>query len=185
MLKNIIGIVGTRLSGKDTVANAIQNIFPDFHKINIANKIKENYANLLNINPDILFKQGIEKEEHRMGLITLGLLRREENPDYWVEQVNNIAVQLNYTNIVIPDIRYENEYNYFCSVAQEVYLIEVNVEDYIKRQRGWKENFAADNTKSEIEFKKLKKFIDFKINNNTTKKHILYQLALFTKIFEL
>lgn len=179
---NIIGVIGKRLSGKDTCANYLVKTLPNFYKTPIANEIKYEYADLLNIDKNILFKQGPKKEEHRIGLITLGLVRRKDNPTYWCERVYNIyGKEKNIKNIIIPDIRYENEYFYFSNISKRLIIIEIIASKKIRKFRGYKPS-ETDKTASEKEYKKLIDYASLIIDNDGSLEN-LYKKLNDIKIF--
>ena len=175
-IKTVIGVCGGRLTGKDTVASFLQDCFlGDIWICSLADPIKEQYAKMMNINKDILYSQGKEKELHRMGLITLGAVRRLDDIDWWCKALHEMHEE---ENLIIPDIRYKNELEYYKKHSDKFILIEVKANTTSLLSRGWKESIA-DNTPSEQEHKKFIKDADYIIDNNGTQKELKIEIEKF------
>ena len=150
-----IGICGSRLSGKDFTANLIQQ-YIDIPKASLADPIKEQYAELMDISIEELYEQGPKKELHRVGLITLGAARRQQHVDWWCESLHK---KMQNKIVIIPDIRFTNEVKYFDDNSTTFLLFEVSASEKALRSRGWKKSFA-DTTTTETERLKFKDRID-------------------------
>ena len=165
----VIGLCGGRLSGKDTVAEFIQEIYHDDVWIcSLADPIKEQYARIMNLDKSILYKQGKTKEQHRIGLITLGAVRRSDNINWWCEALHGTHEN---ENVIIPDIRYANELDYYKKHSNLFILIEVSSLPEVLVSRGWKSSIA-DETTSESEHLGFVKQANYLIKNNGTKENL-------------
>lgn len=151
-----IGLCGGRLSGKDFTANLIQE-YVDIPKKSLADPIKEQYASLMDISIEELYEQGASKELHRVGLITLGAARREQHIDWWCEHLHQ---QMQSKVVIIPDIRFKNEVEYFDKNSSKFLLFEISASEDALRSRGWEKTFA-DTTTTETERLKFKNRIDY------------------------
>jgi len=180
LLNVVIGISGSRLSGKDTAALILQDLC-GAKVTSLADPIKIQYADLMGISLDTLYTQGIEKEKHRMGLITLGAVRRSDNEDWWCEELHKTHQNL---SLVIPDIRFRNEVDYFTKNSKLFVLLEINSSYSTKVRRGWIPS-VADATTSETERQSFASSINFSIDNDETLellqekiRNVLYSLDL-------
>ena len=165
-LKTTIGICGPRLSGKDTVADIIF-IQTSINKLSLADPIKEQYSDIMNIKKDTLYLQGSEKEKHRIGLITLGAIRRFDELDWWCSALHKLALTRDQKEVVIPDIRFENEVQYFKDNSTNFILIEVTADKASLISRGWRPNFA-DSTTTETERCKFIDKVNYFVDNSST-----------------
>ena len=92
-----IGICGPMCSGKTTIANYIISKNNSYYRTSFAKKLKEIAEDLFNM-----------EEKNRELLILIGKKMREINPDVWINYT--IKDSSNYENVIIDDIRYENEF---------------------------------------------------------------------------
>tara|TARA_R100000152_G_C6733097_1_gene157542 strand:- start:176 stop:769 length:594 start_codon:yes stop_codon:yes gene_type:complete len=141
-----IGFCGSRLSGKDFTADLISK-YTSIPKMSLADPIKEQYSKLMDIPLSSLYEQGEHKEMHRLGLITLGALRRSDHIDWWCEALHE---QVQGKKILIPDIRFTNEVEYFENNSSLFLLFEVSANEKTLKKRGWVQSFA-DSTSTETE----------------------------------
>jgi len=157
-----IGIYGPRLAGKDTAAHHIENIL-DLTKISLADPIKDEYSKLLGLSLACLYKQGSTKEKHRIGLITLGMLRREEDINWWCKLLHS---RVHYDKgIVIPDIRFKNEVEYFVKHSEIFILLKINASLETRKKHGWSRSIA-DSTATEIDHLQFEPNTSYTIHNN-------------------
>lgn len=156
-----IGICGRRLSGKDFIADQLVEK-TSFSKRSLAHPIKEEYATLMDISIDSLYQQGDYKELHRVGLITLGAIRRDQHIDWWCEALHEKSQN---GVVIIPDVRFCNEVEYFSHNSTKFLLFEITADDSSLKKRGWKETFA-DSTTTETERMNFQDAITETITNN-------------------
>jgi hypothetical protein len=108
----IIGISGYARSGKDTFAISLEKILKKnqikSERIAFANILKKDVDDFLKqkFNISAFTKDDSEKLLIRPVLVGYGEARRNQNPDYWIDQIKNYC---NNKLIIITDVRYENE----------------------------------------------------------------------------
>jgi len=116
----IIGVAGYKGAGKDTVANVLQTNF-GFKKMSFAQPIKDIVHSTFGIDQAILSGDGGEREfretsipewfylSPRDMMQKIGMAFRDNlNKDIWVKVLEN-KIKNTKKNIVIPDVRFENE----------------------------------------------------------------------------
>lgn len=169
-----IGICGERLSGKDTIGFQLEEEL-NLIKFALADPIKEQYSQLVNLPIQDLYTQGSAKEYHRIGLITLGMLRRTDHQDWWCiaahNRIQEMITQKQIEGAVITDIRFKNEVEYFKENSTNFILIEVKASEDSKIKRGWHPSFA-DKTATEKERNEFIHLVDYTLYNNTTKQQL-------------
>ena len=122
----IIGLSGYAQSGKDTVANILVNQY-GYQRVAFADKIREF---LYKTNPDLIYNAGWgeasvplksiidmygwdkakQSENIRTLLQNVGVAARNVfGDDFWIKQA--LAPAMKYKNIVVTDVRFENEAN--------------------------------------------------------------------------
>jgi hypothetical protein len=104
----IIGLVGFKGSGKSEVAKHLVNkhgfILYNF-KVAIIREIKEYYPLLLQFFSE-LHEMTIDEL-----MISHGIMRRQQNSNYWVEQwAKVIDASPGDLNVIVDDVRFLNEY---------------------------------------------------------------------------
>jgi phosphomevalonate kinase len=102
----IIGLSGKQYSGKDTLADWLLEAFPVLEKRPLALSIKQTYAQEHSLT---LSELEANKAAHRHGLITLGNLRRAENPDYWLLKTFGHPLKEGKQGAIISDMRLRRE----------------------------------------------------------------------------
>jgi len=157
-MKKIIGLTGYHGSGKTSVANILNEYFPgNFMIIHLADKLKEEASDFFNIPRDVFYSptkkdkvlslpvepadrishaicDGIGANRYftpRDLLVAYGAFRRFYRPTYWLDEV--IGKWEGNEILLVPDIRYRNEYNYLRDIGGK--LIRVERTD-IKRRRN-------------------------------------------------
>jgi hypothetical protein len=108
----IIGISGYARSGKDTFGISLQRILKTY-KVNseinaFANVLKEDLNQFLidKFNISAFTKNDAEKFLIRPMLVAYGESKRNQNPNYWIDQIKEKAKN---KLTIITDVRYENE----------------------------------------------------------------------------
>lgn len=91
-----IGICGQMCSGKTTIKNYIISNHDNYQATSIAKKLKLIAFELFNMNT-----------KNRKLLIEIGTKMREIDKDVWINYTINECEQ--FENVIIDDIRYENE----------------------------------------------------------------------------
>ena len=123
--KKIIVISGKQYSGKETLAKILLEFLPQFKRIGIGDAIKIQYGKENNLT----FEE-IEKEKHlyRDDLIKLGNKGRAIDKNYWLKNLVNLD------NIIVPDLRVEDEVDFF--KKQGAFLIRVESSYESRSSRG-------------------------------------------------
>jgi len=114
----VIGITGPAGSGKDTAADFLLERLPfGYRKVSFAGPLKEMVATGLGLSHDQLY--GDEKDivddvygiTPRRIMQTLGTEwgRNLIHPDVWVKVMESLYSRPGYGELVIPDVRFENE----------------------------------------------------------------------------
>ncbi len=109
----LIGISGGKGEGKDTVAAIICERFPFVSvRIAFADALKREVSNALGVS-----LMDIETSKHvfRPMLQWFGTEFRRQycgNPKYWIEQLDASVRRYDGSIVVIPDVRFPNEYEY-------------------------------------------------------------------------
>lgn len=122
----LIGISGKQYSGKDVLAQLIQDRLPEFKKIPLALAIKQEYAHRHHLT---LEEIETKKAHYRPDLIALGDWGRQQDPDYWLKQVLAQPGKK-----IISDVRLKREYDLLRE--QGAFLIRLNADRAVRAQRG-------------------------------------------------
>jgi hypothetical protein len=120
----IIGISGYARSGKDTFGLSLKRILKTYGidcELNaFANVLKKDLDKFLleKFNISAFTKNDAEKFLIRPILVAYGEAKRNENPDYWINQIKEKSKN---KLIIITDVRYENEAKWI--IENDGYLI--------------------------------------------------------------
>ena len=109
----LIGLVGKKFSGKDTMGKYMTQAY-NFKRISFADRLKEHCkirygfedAQLEELKDIVDEKWGFTP---RKTFKDTGMRFREVDPDYWVNQVQFDIVTNDDDNIVVTDVRFQNE----------------------------------------------------------------------------
>jgi len=110
-----IGISGKKKSGKDTVADIISTILPNCIKYSFATELKKEVSRATGFSVKYIDEH---KDNFRLVLQGWGTdFRRGIYGDtYWIKKMEEACEQFGmYENILIPDVRFENEYDWIKS----------------------------------------------------------------------
>lgn len=124
-MNKIIVISGKQYSGKDTLAKILLQKMPDYKRIGIGDAIKIQFGKENNLT----FEE-IEAQKHlyREKLIELGNWGRAQDKNYWLNNLSNTD------KIIVPDVRVEDEINFFKS--KNAFLVRVNSSFENRSKRG-------------------------------------------------
>ena len=125
-MKKLIVLSGKQYSGKDTLAKLLLEEFKTFKRIGIGDAIKIMYGR-----QNALTYEQIEanKSKYRTGLIELGDWGRQQDPDFWLNEIIKME-----TDIIVPDLRLEHELDIFKS--HNAYMIRVEASLEVRKTRG-------------------------------------------------
>lgn len=153
----IIGISGKKRSGKDTVADMLQMFIPKTIKYHFATPLKREVAMAMNVSVEYIDQH---KDNFRKILQGYGTDYRRMlfGDDYWVNKMQTalsvISTNGSINNIIIPDVRFKNEY------------------EFVKRNHGIMirvNSSRTDNTDTHISETELDTFkFDYTIDNSGT-----------------
>ena len=140
-----IGICGKMCSGKTTIAKHLKEKNDTFHITSFATKLKEIAKNLFNM-----------QKKDRQLLIQIGQKMREIDPDVWIK--STIREANKYQNVIIDDIRYQNE---LLTLKKEKWiLIKLKISKELQLQRlkqtypeTWESHlkYINDNSESQLD----------------------------------
>lgn len=154
----IIGLVGERRSGKDTVCEILQKISGEkFERAAFADELKRQVAKIFGISIDKLNAiKALPPVRHLLQWYGTDYVRYLEGENYWVDQLQLLLHQSNASCWIITDVRFQNEANWVKKFPHHV-LFRVVRETVAKEA-------LADSHASETELKSID--TDFIINNS-------------------
>jgi len=130
--KKIVVISGKQFSGKDTVANALKRVLPDFKLAPLADAIKIQFSEEKNLTFNEVERN---KPLYRVDLINFSNGRRQQDPDCWIKKV--LAYQ---DNLIISDVRLQHEIETFDKLGAVKIRVEANRDERDKRGKLVKED---------------------------------------------
>ena len=159
--KTIIFFTGKQRSGKDTAADILVEHY-GFQKIALADKVKEVARDLFGM-----------QEKDRGLLIEIGTKMREISPSVWLVQVlNHIDLTPAGSRIVIPDVRFENEW----FILRDIGAIPVKIFSFVnerKKRPGYDSDYENDPTEG-----RLLEFPHYHvISNNSSKQDFFFKVC--------
>lgn len=178
--KVIILLSGKRYSGKDTVGECLQKLYPHCKIIALADLVRQEYitTNQLNVKPETLKKNSQIKETHRPGLITLAESRKQQQGlDYWSKQLYLKHIKSAISGIfVVTDWRFIEEFAFF-SEQPDIKVVTVRIEASMetRKSRGFVFNQQTDEGRSEINLDHFP--FDVSIINDNVSKQALTQIV--------
>ncbi len=178
----LIGICGKKLCGKDTIGNYLEEIY-GYKKLHIAYPLKKICKEIFGFQDDQLFGNKKEDIDPRWNVTPrqcfqfVGTFFRENMkeliPDlksgFWVHRFEHeyVLMKQMYRNIVICDVRYQDEIDMIISLGGYI----INVE----RDTNIEDEHQSENQELTG--------ITMNICNNKTMSHLLFQVdELMTKI---
>ena len=148
-----IGICGKIVSGKSTLANYILNIDDNYEIYSFGDKVKSITNDLFNI-----------QSKNRNLLQQVGSKLCEIDNDIWINYlINKISDK---DNIIIDDVRYENEILALKRIGFIIIYLEISQEEQIKRLKIKHPEYNYSNfLEHELEnADKFKKYADYTIS---------------------
>lgn len=174
---SIVMIAGKAGSGKDTLADYLVSNY-NYEKISLADSLKHMVCKKYNLTKDHVYtREGKRKQVTVMDngnkittvrnlLIKESYLKKEHNPDFWVDILLDKLFKINKTyknkRIVIPDFRFPNEYSKLYQYFSDIKTINIYRTDH--------EMINDESENSLINF-----LFDYNFLNNTTKQDLYKQ----------
>ncbi len=167
-MNKIIVISGKQYSGKDTLAKILLEKMPEFKRIGIGDAIKIQFGKENNLT----FEE-IEAQKHlyREKLIELGNWGRAQDKNYWLNNLSNMD------KIIVPDVRVEDEVNFFKN--KNAFLVRVNSSFENRSKRGVIVN-NDDNTETALDNYQAWNII---VDNNSTYEELQKQADVVISLF--
>lgn len=148
---HLLGLAGTRKSGKDWCANILTKMDTRFKIVSFADALKYSFADRFNIKREDLDDVKL-KEKYRRRLQTYSIDMKKEHGEFvFVNTLINSLEENNY--YVIPDVRFLCELQSIVVLSGVVY--KVHTEPHMRSKRGWKFDPVIDNDISETEIGSL------------------------------
>ena len=128
----VIGIAGPSGSGKDTAADFLLERLPhEYRKLSFAGPLKEMIREGLGLTHDQLYGSDKDTVDERYGVTprrimqTLGTEwgRKLVHPDVWVKAMESLHALPGYGELVIPDVRFENEANFIREHGKLIHIV--------------------------------------------------------------
>lgn len=171
----LIGLVGKKGSGKDTLADFIVKEY-SFVKYAYATPLKEACKILFLLSDDQLhdreLKETIDNRwdmTPRKMMQTMGtdLIRTHIDPNFWIKHFSLWFKNNSEKNVIVTDCRFQNEIDIVIKLGGKI--IKINRET------------EFDEHESEVGIDKLQN-IDFIINNNSTKSNLFDQVKYYINL---
>lgn len=108
----IIGISGKKKCGKDTIAEIIQELYPNFIITHFADALKLEVAQATGFSVDYI---NTHKDNFRLILQGWGtdFRRKIYSDDYWLKKTDEFISPVNiHKDFIISDVRFQNEVDY-------------------------------------------------------------------------
>jgi energy-coupling factor transporter ATP-binding protein EcfA2 len=124
-LPNVL-ICGKMGSGKTSLRNLIMSIYPQYENRAFGDKVKDLAYDLFSMDKD-------KCKKDRDLLIAIGTKMREINPDVWANYVGNSIKPDD--NIIIDDLRYENELKVIMELPKPWFIIKIKISPELQLKR--------------------------------------------------
>lgn len=146
--KYFILIHGQMKTGKTTLAKAIANVYKGAQVIHLADQLKKDYCETHNLTLEEL---ELKKSDHRKALIDYGAKMREQSEGmHWISILEAEASKTYHPVIVVPDIRFENELNYFQNKYNSI-SIKLEATEELLKERGANMELLSDSSEQGID----------------------------------
>lgn len=131
-----IGLIGLKRAGKSEFGNIAVKEF-GYKELAFADELKK-YAKLL-------FPDHFKNNDKPVKLLQdFGEGMRKIDTDIWVKLLANNFDEIDELNVVVTDVRHQNEVDYLKSKGFIIIKIENNIEDIIKRCRETESDFEPN-----------------------------------------
>nr|QFG73997.1 MAG: phosphomevalonate kinase [Megaviridae environmental sample] len=171
MKPKVILLSGKRYVGKDYCAGDLADKLITIHKntliVSLADKVKQEYCELMNKDYWRLHQDRQYKEENRPAIVEYATTERAKDPLIWCKKLTTYIEKLSsfYEFFIISDIRYPNEINYFNSLYDAV-NVRIHADDITRTGRGYIKN-PVDQDETEVSLDNFK--FDIYVDNSNNK----------------
>ena len=174
----VILLSGKRASGKDYIANKIQQSFEKLnwkvHRTSLGILNKQIYAKKHHIDVNRLEKDRCFKEEHRLAMIRHHTDMDKLNPEWAVESVLQSAEDEKADILLVSDIRRLKDLEWFQKNSPiNPILLRIDADNESRLQRGWDPNPEKDQLPTEVELDEYQAWtsrFDNSVSNDEGKK---------------
>lgn len=158
-VKLLIAVSGKRHTGKDYFSLILKNKLQEYLNIrtefvHVSDELKKEYAVTAGLDVNLLQNDRTYKETHRVAMTKFCNEQMERfGSDYYNRIFSeNILKKTTEPTIYIVDCRHHFEVNLYRRLEPlPLLLMRINVDDSIRRARGWKFDANIDNHQSEID----------------------------------
>ena len=144
----IVLVNGKRKCGKDFFATYLSKILGSVSEIlHLSNEIKREYAQLYDLDYELLLTDSPYKDQYRKEMIALGESKRNADPSHYCR----LATKHSLVPVwIIVDNRRETDIKFFRhSYPQKCIVVRVTACDEIRQTRGWVWKSGVDDVESE------------------------------------
>lgn len=122
--RNIIFLMGFKNTGKDTVAQMLNEMsYGKIKRVSFADALKKEYYSLVGVDESIDVENREFKEKHRPGIIAYGEGKKQENgPFYWIERAldEHLFSEEEDFDIVVTDCRRVEEVFWYADFTKGI-----------------------------------------------------------------
>ncbi|KAK9738160.1 Phosphomevalonate kinase [Popillia japonica] len=163
--KIILLLSGKRKSGKDYIAEKLQNRLEDKAEIlRISEPIKSHYASYLNLNLEELLSSNCYKETYRQEMIIWSDEVRKKDPGYFCNLACSKAVGKDIW--IFSDIRRKTDIHWFrTNYPGKIKTVRILANQDVRIARGWVYTEGVDNVTSECDLDDWNDW-NLQVNNN-------------------
>lgn len=176
-------LCGKMRSGKDTIGSLLncKLLYYNFRYKALADEVKNITSIWKNIPINDLYSNET-KHLHRQHLINVGTIGRLIDPNTWVDI---LCKNQQNSNIIVTDVRYENEILRFKELNGEDHVISILVktEEAVRLSRGANKDLLNDNSETGLDHLP-DNFFDFVINNNSSYDNLENQITPIIKLVQ-
>ena len=115
---------GKRGVGKDYIADHLVSQY-NFIKLSLAEQVKLDYCKLNGVDYSEMLNRD-KKENHREKIIELAEGKKKQDLHYWCKILQTVITENVDKHVVICDIRYQEELDYFTENNLNIYFIRIN-----------------------------------------------------------
>lgn len=165
IMSKLIGISGKKKSGKDTVADIFAITYEDVVKYHFAQQLKVEVSRACGVSIDYINEH---KDNFRLILQGWGTNFRRDlyGINYWLEKMDIAIDHLsNHKIIIIPDVRFKNEYDFILKRGGTIIRVE--------RATGLEDTHISETSLDDQVF-------DVRIDNNGTLAELVNKVKQIT-----